>query len=228
LINADVIVASQNWFYERQGNYNDGMTGLLLSTMFFLLDSLYYATENLSLVSISGKPSEKEIISSENHMKLGMWVSPTNYSNFRAVLALVGDVNSILWQLRNKCDLLSLKQKIIELNELTFNNFKDLRDFFTHLENIVKEPHNNISVPCTTNCNIEYTDKAKNCFHLIIDNETIYYSYKGKPMEAHVSKTNFYEIFKKAREIYSELISHNIYKELQSYAPPESIFPNAK
>lgn len=196
--------------------------------MFFLLDSLYYATQNLSLVSISGKPSEKKIISSENHTELGMWVSSTNYSNFRAVLALVGDVNSILWQLRNKCDLLSLKQKIIELNELTFNNFKDLRDFFTHLENIVKEPRNNISMPCTTNCNIEYTDKAKNCFHLIIDNETIYYSYNGKPMEAHVSKTAFNDIFKKAREIYGELISHEIYKELQSYASPDSIFPNAK
>ncbi|MGI0075345.1 MAG: hypothetical protein ACREA5_05320, partial [Nitrosotalea sp.] len=157
-----------------------------------------------------------------------MWVSSINYTNFRAVLALVGDVNGILWQLRNKCDLLSLKQKIIELNELTFNNFKDLRDFFTHLDNIVKNPHNNINTACSTNCNIEYTDKAKNCFHLIIDNDTIHFSYNGKPMEAHISKTEFNEIFKKAREIYSELISHTIYKEIQSYSSPDSIFPNAK
>jgi len=222
MINPDVLMASRWWFEERKSHqpYLD----LALSTVFYFVQSLYHGTRNLSLLSISGINSGEKKISESMTTTIGIFVQPENYANFRAVLSLVGDLYNYLGLVR-KYDLLELKPKIDQLYEAT-NKFRDVRNAFTHLgEGLTNLEKHGVNGPLKTNCGIEYTETAKNCFHLIIDNEKIYFTSFKKANEIYVGKDAYNSIFDIARNIYAELTSHKLMKEIQTYESVDSMFP---
>lgn len=172
MINPDILVATSNWFMERN-KIIDSKIGLLFSTMFYVLDALHSKVTILALPSISGKQDKK--VGSQYAMTLGMFPSPENYANFRSVLSLVGDLYNILEAIQ-EYDLLELKPLIDNLYEKT-DSFRDVRNFFTHLDDALHNlKKHGVNGELKTNCGIQYENTAKNCFHLIIDNETIYFT----------------------------------------------------
>jgi len=222
MINPDVLVASQWWFRER--NAHQSYLDLSLSTVFYFVQSLYHVTRNLSLQSVSGINSGEKKVSSSMHTTIGIFVSPENYANFRAVLSLVGDLYNYL-ELVKKYNLLELRSKIDQLYDAC-NKFRDVRNAFTHLgEGLINLEKHGVNGPLKTNCGIEYTETAKNCFHLIINDEKIYFTSFKKTNEIYVGQDAYNSIFDIARSIYAELTSHKLMKEIQTYEPVDSMFP---
>jgi hypothetical protein len=76
-----------------------------------------------------------------------------------------------------------------------------------------------------TNCGITYTTTAKSCVHLVWYQNALHFTYKGELCEITIDRSTFDPIFKIAKEIYSELISHKIYAEQKNYRPVEELFP---
>ncbi|MGI0026483.1 MAG: hypothetical protein ACREAD_01395 [Nitrosopumilaceae archaeon] len=180
MINPDILVATSNWFLERRTTIDSSTRGLLFSTMFYVLEALHKKVSTLSMLSISGISYRQ--IGSTNAISLGMFVSPDNYANFRSVLSLIGDLYHILEKIK-EYELFELKSMIDDIYEKA-DSFRDLRNFFTHLDSALKNLEvNGVSGELKTNCGIEYEKTAKNCFHLIINNETIYFTWDKKALE---------------------------------------------
>lgn len=223
MIDPDTLVAAQWWFRERKGDETDNRIVFLISSSFYFLHSLHSLMKDYSLPSISGIMSGVKKISDSEGIHLGMFPHSEKYASFRAAISLTGDIYNALSPILQH-DLMELRPKIQNLYDAA-NKFRSVRNFFTHLGNVLREPEKHgVDGPLQTEFGAEYTDTAKNCFHLVMHNETIYFTYYKKAEKLYVGKSAFIPMFDAAREIYKELLSHKLNKEHQNYPPAESLF----
>jgi hypothetical protein len=106
------------------------------------------------------------------------------------------------------------------------NNFRKARNFFTHLDEVLTNmDEHGITGSATINCGITYKENAKGCVHLVWDGiNTIHFTWQNKVEQITIERSVFTPIFNTARNIYSEIISHDIQSENKDYKSPESLF----
>lgn len=219
----NIIMPIHYWCNERLGRGLSTRVVTVLPWIFITLDSLYEAVKNLSwdslaLKSINGNP---RIEGSGVMTIVGFDLSPQVYRDFRATISLIGDVYHLIESI-SKLDLLELTSPINQLYSEA-NKFRDLRNFFTHInEQISKLNENGISGSCKTNCGIEYVN-AQGCFHLVLSESKVHFSYKGQAKEVDFGKDSFERIFEAARVVYAELIKHSN-ANYMNYRPANNLY----
>lgn len=224
MIDVETLNTGQNYLGMKKGDFPDNHTVFLISNTFFSLKALHSLMKEYSLPSISGMSSQNKLITNSNGIHLGMFPNPHKFSQFRAAISLTGDIYNCLDAVLQH-DLYDLKPKIQKLYEET-NKFREVRNFFTHLDDVLKNlKSQGIDGPLKTEFGVEYTESAKNRFHLVIHQETIYFTRKKKAEKMYVGKSAFVPIFDAAREVYRELLSEVSSEHLSQFSDPDSLFP---
>jgi hypothetical protein len=113
----------------------------------------------------------------------------------------------------------------ISLLSQTANKFRDIRNFFAHLNDMLLKPSERIAGACQTDCGIEYGDAAKECFHLVLVENSIHFSHRGKAKQVDVGKWAFNDIFESARLIYAEVTSHKLHSNIFHYPLSNQLYP---
>ena len=154
-----------------------------------------------------------------------MPLSPGHYILLRTILSLVSDIHLSSEALINIGNLMELETPI----QLLFDSvrpFRDVRNFFTHLDEVLSEPDiHGVTGPIKTNCGIVYTDTAKGCRHLVLAGDKIHFTYRRGAKEVDIGKSAFNGIFESARLIYAELTSHKLNAEICAHPPADSLYP---
>lgn len=148
----------------------------ILPWIFITLDSLYEAVKNLPWDSLARKSIDgnPRIEGGGVMMIVGFDLSPQFYRDFRATISLIGDVYHLIESI-SKLDLMELTSPINKLYSEA-KKFRDLRNFFTHINEQISElKQNGISGSCKTSCGIEYVN-AQGCFHLVLSGNKVHFS----------------------------------------------------
>ena len=223
MIDVETLVSGQNYFRNKRGNLIDNHTVFLISNAFFSIKALHSLMYDYSLPSLSGISSSNKPITDSNGIHLGMFPNPQKFSQFRAAISLTGDVYNCLDAVLQK-ELFDLKPKIQKLFDEA-NKFRTVRNFFTHLDNVLKNPEGHgVDGPLKTEFGIEYAESAKNRFHLIIHNETIYFTQYKKSEKMYIGRSAFLPIFDAARDVFRELLSETAHEKLSQYPDPDLLF----
>lgn len=194
----DILAAAPYWFKENGISYT--RLELVFFLLFYSLSALHLARMKLSLRSVGSKVQWPPITTNKSVI-FSMFATSNNYANFRSMLALTSDIYYMLKPIE-KYNLKELTPKIKNLKKEA-DKFGPLRNFFTHFDNVIKDPQRHgVNGPCKTNCGIEYAANTENGFHLVLDNETFYFTYNNKAQEIYFGKSAFDNIFQVAREIY--------------------------
>jgi hypothetical protein len=221
MANIDVLVAANFWWSQRSKKGAHHFILPVMPLLFQSLQSLYIETRKLPLHSLSGVTSTE--VDQQYSFKYGIFLKPNEYATLRSILSLMADVYSLLNQLAslNNEELMELAPHIRELFDHA-NQFRKVRNFYTHINEILttKMDEHGITGARNTNCGIKYTSNAKACVHLVWHNNVIYFTYKGEPCEIAIEKAVFDPIFCTAKQIYFELVSHSP----QNYTPVEGLF----
>ena len=220
---SDVIRTAVHWWCAERSNLGtDHPIRSILPFVFQTLDSLYIATRGIPSPWTNIIPAGVKMGGTNNFI-IDIPLSPKDYALLRAVLSLTSDLYSLLTPLKKTGNLMELSSPLLQLHRNT-KQFKDVRDFFTHLdERLSKLSVHGITGATKTNCGVEYTDTAQECFHLRLIGDKIHFTSYRKAMEVDVGKSAFDFIFESARLIYSKIISHKIHKG--DYESATSIYP---
>jgi len=98
-------------------------------------------------------------------------VDPSDYDKVRFVLSLISDVYNSIKVLKEK-NLPIISNIIENLYDLT-DQFRDIRNFFTHLDERLSDlQKHGVDGPCQTNCGITLQNSAKNNFHLVLEKKS--------------------------------------------------------
>jgi hypothetical protein len=128
-------------------------------------------------------------------------------------------------------NLMELESPIKQLSE-NAGQFRDIRNFFTHLDKVLSEPDKHGVTGAThTNCGIVYTDTARGCRHLVLAGDKIHFTYRRNKWDVNIAKevdigkSAFNGIFESARLIYAELTSHKIHAQTCHHTPANDLYP---
>jgi hypothetical protein len=158
-----------------------------------------------------------------------MFLQSNEYATLRSILSLTGDIYNLttaLLKIKNG-SLLELEASIRKLFDCA-NMFREVRNFFTHLDDVLTDmDKHGITGSANTDCGIQYTVKAKGCVHLVwnSDDNSIHFTYRGGINKTTIEKSAFNLIFSAARELYSKLVTPEMYENQNDYLPPEKLFP---
>lgn len=137
----------------------------MISLLFLILNSLNKEIKKLPLRSISGQNSN--MISNSEVITIGIFLSPEQYSTLRSILSLTGDVYNLCKSLLKSQNLMDLKESIENIFE-NANKFRKLRNFFTHIgEIIINKRKHGIDGPINSPSGLKYTKESKDNIHLI-------------------------------------------------------------
>jgi len=224
MIDVQTLNSGQAYFLKKKGDFPDNHVVFLISNTFFSLKALHSLMNDYSLPSISGLSSSPKQITESGGIHLGMFPNAQKFSQFRASISLTGDIYNCLDAVLQK-ELYDIKPKIQKLFDET-NKFRNVRNFFSHLDNVLKNlKDHGVDGPLTTEFGVEYTATAKNRFHLVIHQETIYFTYYKKSEKMHIGKSAFIPIFNAARDVFRELLTGVSPENLSQFTDPDSIFP---
>ncbi|TXR91218.1 hypothetical protein DN390_29635 [Bacillus sp. SH7-1] len=210
MISNELESATHWWFVERRkDSFNESMY-TVLPFIFKNLDALYIITRNIPREwtknellrgRVNGTRSKKIILPN----------SLVDYINLRSSLSFVSDLHLLLKTLIEEGNLMDLEEPIEHLyNEIS--KFRDVRNFFTHLdERLLKLEKHGVSGKNTANCGIEYGEDAVECFHLVLSGNKIHFTQNKKLLEAEVGRDAFNAIFRSCRGVYEVLINHRIH-----------------
>jgi hypothetical protein len=191
--------------------------------LFQVIGSLYTQTRKLPLSPSLGATNKE--VGGAYVITISMFLPSDEYTTFRVILSLIGDMYNRLTPLKEKNQLMELTPFIQQLYH-TANRFRKVRNFFTHLEAVLTDMDmHGITGAINTNCGITYTTTAKSCAHLVWYQNVLHFTYKKELCEITIDRSTSDPIFKIAKEMYSELISHKIYAEQEDYRPVEELFP---
>jgi len=196
----------------------------ILPFLFQTLNSFYLVTR---VIPLQWAPQQKLSVQDggTNNIVINMKISPEHYQTLRITLALVSDIYSFSNAIIKigKSKLNGLKSPTVQLFD-NANQFRDVRNFFTHFDVVLLEPDKHgITGPVLTNCGIEYTNTAKGGLHLILSGDKLYFTWHRKVNEVNIGKKAFDGIFISAMNVYSEIISHKLHAT--QYPSPDSIYP---
>jgi hypothetical protein len=226
MIYVNVLTAANLWWRERK---DEGAHHFILRNIPFLfevIEALHLEIKKLPLHSQKGVPNQE--IDKHYVLTIGMFLPASDYGALRTILSLTGDIYNLTTPLLRPKDgsLMELQLPIQRLFNCA-DNFRNARNFFTHLDEVITNmDKHGITGPATTNCGITYKENAKGCVHLIWDGiNTIHFTWRNKVEQITIETSTFNPVFDIARELYSELISHKIHTEDKDYIQPESLFP---
>ncbi|MDZ4649878.1 hypothetical protein ORM67_04575 [Bacillus cereus] len=209
MISKELESATHWWLFERRESFNESMY-TVLPFIFQSLDALYITTRNIPTKwtknellrgSVNGTRSKKIILPD----------SAEDYIILRSSLSFVSDLHLLLKALIKKGNLMELEEPITHLYD-EINKFRDVRNFFTHLDDrLLGLENHGISGKTTTNCGIEYGEDAVDCLHLVVLGNKIHFTQYKKSLEAEVGRDAFNAIFRSCKGIYEVLINHRIH-----------------
>jgi hypothetical protein len=207
MYDTDVLVATNNWWTERKVRGAHHYILRIMPFLFDVLNSLYIETRKLPLTQATSGIQSKQI-DAQYLITIGIFLLPQQYTTFRVILSLVGDVYNLLTPLKrlNQAELMELYPHINNLfNEA--DKFRTARNCFTHLGGILTDmDKHGITGTAKTNCGIDYLPAAKGCVHLVWANNRLHFTSWGKAEETTIDKSSFDNLFKEATQLYSELI----------------------
>jgi hypothetical protein len=226
MYDTDALVATNNWWEERKAKGAHHYILRIIPFLFDVLNSLYIETRKLPLAQATSGIQSKQI-DAQYLITIGIFLPPQQYTTFRIILSLVGDVYNLLTPLKrlNQAELMELYSHVNNLfNEA--DKFRTARNCFTHLDGILTDmDKHGITGIAKTNCGIEYLPAAKGCVHLVWANNGLHFTSWGNAEETTIDKSSFDNLFKEATQLYSELISHKTNAEIQNYKPSNQKFP---
>lgn len=203
-------MATERWFNKKNGVGT--YASMMLPIVLFLVQSLHMSYRNFTL-PVFQKPTATSRESGNNRFTTNFFTSPENYYQFRTVLSLLGDINNILKRTSNE-NFYGLDSEIKTLYS-EIQKYKDLRDFFTHLDNVFdKNKSWGINGEHKTNFGLIYTKETKNCFHLMIYDETIYFTIRNQCKEVYFGKSIFEPIFTIIRNMYNKMLEEIEHSDL--------------
>lgn len=224
LLNIAARAAIHSWLSERKVT-PDGWTLIaLIPFLFTILESLYNETRKLPLQVPYGGLSNS-ITDAPNGYSFGLWLIPQGYSTLRAILALSRDLVYVLEKIKNMPAAKELGPSIISMWKEA-KKFEDAGDFFTHMDEVWRDPAiHGVDGPFTIANTSRYTSKAKNQVYLIWHNDTIYFSHKKKQREVQLRKEAFDDIFEAGRQLLTEIRNNRDSIKERNSLPIEKVFP---
>jgi hypothetical protein len=227
MIYVGVLVATNLWWKNRESLGAHHFILRNIPFLFEVIEALYLETRKLPLHSRSGVQSNQ--IEKDYVLTIGMFLQSDEYATLRSILSLTGDIYNLTTPLLKIKDgsLLELEASIRKLFDCA-NIFRGVRNFFTHLDDVLTNmDKHGITGATSTDCGIQYTDKARGCVHLVwkSDDNSIHFTYRGGVYKTTIEKSAFNSIFTAARELYSNLVTPEMYANQNDYLPPEKLFP---
>ncbi|MFB8328074.1 hypothetical protein ACWGJ1_10640 [Bacillus wiedmannii] len=210
MISNELKDATHWWFVERRkDSFNESMY-TLLPFIFQSLDALYITTRDIPTEWTKNK-SLRGRVSGNRSKKIILPNSALDYIKLRSSLSFVSDLHLLLKALIKEGNLMELEEPIKHLyNEV--DKFRDVRNFFTHLDDrLLNFEKHGVSGKTTTNCGIEYGEDAVDCFHLVLLGNKIHFTEYKKSLEAEVGRDAFNAIFRSCSGIYEVLTNHRIH-----------------
>jgi hypothetical protein len=195
----------------------------LMPLMFKTLDAMYLETRNLPFFARSGATGRPK--NNPDSFIFGLWLKDADYVTLRSILALAGDLIYVLEKLMTLPGLLELGQFMTPPYKQA-NQFRDARDFFTHMDEALRDhSKHGISGPATLECGVQFTANAKNNVYVIWDKNTLYFSFENKQRKVVIDKPEFDEIFNQARELYAEIINNPTSQQSGHVRKPDQVYP---
>lgn len=184
--------------------------------LFELMDALDFTVGNMADNWPNPKPKKMQIGGS-NTTVLALPLPPKELMLFRSAISLTGDAHCVTKALLT-LKLGDLKSPVEKLHA-ELDKQRDLRNFLTHLnDRLIDRKTHGISGFTKTECGIEYTESASGNFHLILADNTVHYSDRGKAKKASVSRAFFIKII---------MTNLELVKVFNTAADPQSFFaPN--
>ncbi len=207
-----------HWWCSERSDGLDPHMYYILPWIFTTLESLYIMIPKFSR-EWQGRVSTK--VDGIHTMIINIDLSSEDYAVLRAIISLVGDLYNLIESI--KCgNMMELRHPLTELYNAA-NKFRDIRNFFTHIDDRIKNlDKHGITGARKTTC-IEYGTNTKGCFHIIFSGQKIYFSDDGRDKETDFSNSAFEEIFNAARSLHGELIKHKTNAN-SNYLPPDSLY----
>jgi hypothetical protein len=227
MIYAKLLIATNIWWTLRKDTGAHHFVIRNIPFLFEAIGALYTETRNLHLQSGAGV--QRKQIDGEYVIEVGMFLQSQDYARLRSILSLMGDIYNLLAPLQNKNDvsLFELKDPIEKLYNRA-NDFRDIRNFFTHIGEILTDmDRHGITGAASTDCGIQYMNNAKGCVHLVWnpDDSSIHFTYQKKALKIIVDKSAFDSIFVHSSELYSCLVPLDWYTNQDDYPTPDKLFP---
>jgi hypothetical protein len=221
-----VLIAMPWWIKSRlaQGaNPNPKLTELM-HLLFRTLDALYLETRKLPFSAqsgVTGRPKKKP-----DSFIFSMWLNDADYVALRSILALSGDLIYVLEKLMTLPGLLELGPFMKPLYKPA-NEFRDARDFFTHMDEALRDhSKHGISGPTILEgCGVEFTEKATNNVYVIWHDNTLYFSFERKQRKIVLTRPEFDEIFNQTRQLYAKIIDNPTTQQSGNPIPPDQVYP---
>ena len=127
----EVFVASNYWWLERKDKGAHHFILRLLPFLFEVIESLYMQTRKLPLSP--GKGATNKEITGAYVITFSIFLSPDEYTTLRVILSLLGDIYNLLTPLKENDQLTELSPFINQMYDHA-NEFREVRNFFTHLD----------------------------------------------------------------------------------------------
>lgn len=205
------------------------MVRRIVPFLYQAIDSLYIATRGIPSPWTSSRG-----LSLRSAGTRGLYInedlSPEKYLLLRTVIGLASDVYFGALTLKERGNLKELEHPVERLYQ-SANRFRDVRNFFTHLDGVLSKPdRHGISGAFRTSCGIEYTDRARECEHFVLVGDRLHFTYRrnkrdmSPAKELDVGKSAFNCVFEAARLMYAELTSHKLHADACYHCPPNELY----
>ena len=215
-MNLDAFNATNLWWKENKSRDPHHFIVRLLPFLFDTLDALYFVTRSLPLQPMVGGMTGIQLTSPYS-LTIGISLEPKDHVTLRSTLSLTGDIYNISYVLIKNKHLLELEKPLNDLFNVA-NKFRNARDFFTHIEQMMTDMKGNgISGPVASKSNLRYTNTAKSCVHLIWHDNKMYYTKGTKDLQTRIDREAFNPIFEQAEKIYEIITSHKINSQNMNY-----------
>jgi hypothetical protein len=195
----------------------------LMHLLFRTLDAMYLETRRLPFYARSGatgRPKENP-----DSFIFALWLKNRDYIALRSILALSGDLIYVLEKLMTLPGLLELGPLLPPLYKRA-NQFRDARDFFTHMDDALRDhSRHGISGPATLDCGEEFKPKAINNVYVIWHDNALYFSFENKHRKIVLTRPEFDEIFNQARQLYAEIINNPVSQKSGNVKKPDKVYP---
>jgi len=206
---------------------------IILPFMFDALNALYVATRQIPVPWTNNMPFRYKDGGAYN-LIISLPLSAEHYQLLRAVLSLSRDIYSATDSISKsmKRSGVSELEPILEQLFKNSNQFRDARNFFTHLDEVLSKPDKHgITGALITSTGTEFTSTTKGAEYIILAGDKLYFTYKARnwnkarACEVDVGKAAFNSIFNSARMVYKEITSFKVHRDTYNFPPFNAIFP---
>jgi hypothetical protein len=221
-----VVLTAMPWWIQskrEKGETPNPKLTELMQLLFRTLDALYIETRKLPFYAKSG--ANKRPKHNPDSFIFALWLKDADYITLRSILALSGDLIYVLEKLMTLPGLLELGPLLPPLYKRA-NQFRDARDFFTHMDDALRDhSRHGISGPATLDCGVESTPKAINNVYVIWHDNALYFSFENKHRKIVLTRPEFDEIFNQARQLYAEIINNPVSQKSGNVKKPDQVYP---